>query len=375
MALIEDDGLVLPAWRPVNASNPPPRKPALIHGLLRRGHVALVSGKGKSGKSFIGIELAVAVADYGDWLGFQVERGPVLYVDPELDPLSLDDRFHKVALAMGANLSEVDRRVKRWSLRGVADATMGNLLHDLEIGCSPGDFALVVIDSASVFVTGDENSAVDVRRFATQVNRVSELTGASVLVIHHQGKGHAGDRDPIERSRGSSVWGDAFDAPLSLTEIFPPSGDPADFLGPGERAFVIEDSGLREFPSLEPLHLVFSYPVHRVDRDGITDNWKPKSGQSAGGKTTGEIRKAQAGARHAAIGAKLLAHYYKEGIGLEGIVIKEAAEVAGVDVRTLEDALRDSEHFEVVQVSQRKRRVVPRNPPRAPDPELPLEGN
>ena len=378
-ASTEAPKLLLPPWEQVRAVDPPKRAPTLIDGILRRGHVALIAGKGKSGKSWSGIELSVAVATGGEWFGHKCARGRVMFVDPELDKRSMDNRFGKVSRAMGIDPAEVEASVVRWSLRGVMRAdgkppTVADLAHDIEARCSFGDFALVVIDSASCLIEGDENSSVDVRRFFAHVLRIAQTTDAAVLVIHHFGKGEAGDRSSIDRARGSSVWGDSPDAPLSLTEIFPSEGKPSDYLADGERAFVLEDSGLREFPGMEPLHLVFRYPVHRIDAEGVTAEWRPRTSQRNGGKKTGEGNRSKSEARADRCIIALLAEFVREGIGSEGMTASDAADLVSeaigetVKPATLKRYVEDSDALDVYQKSARRWLVVPRRPPsRAPE--------
>ena len=370
----DGEELRLPPWSHVRATEPPKRNGVLIEGILRRGHVALLAAKGKSGKSWSAIQLSIAVATGGEWFGCRCGQGDVLYLDPEIDRKSLDNRFAEVCKAVGADTAEIDAHVAKWPLRGVEGATMGNVVHDLQLACAFGQFALVIIDSCSVFVEGDENSSVDIRRFSAKVLRVAAITGASVLLVQHYGKGNAGDRDTADRARGSSVWLDFPDATLFLTETFPPSGEPSDYLRDGERAFLLETGGLREFPTMEPKRLIYSYPTHRIDADGITDGWKPSSGQRKGADKTNELKTAQAEAKRAATVAALLAHYYANGIGEDGLLLKEAAEAVNLDSRQLATALEGCEHFEIVQVTQRKRYVRPKHAPRASPPELPLSG-
>ena len=366
--------LLLPPWEQVRAVDPPRRAPALIEGVLRRGHVGLIAGKGKSGKSWSGIELSVAVATGGSWFGHACGCGRVLFVDPELDQRSLDNRFAKVCRAMGADPAAVEAGVVRWSLRGVMRAdgmppTIADVAHDVEARCAIGDFALVVIDSASCLIEGDENASVDVRRFFAHVLRIPKATGAAVLVVHHFGKALAGDRDSIDRARGSSVWGDSPDAPMSLTEIFPPNGSPSDYLGEGERAFLLEDSGLREFPGMEPLRLIFSYPVHRVDAEGVTDGWKPRTSTARGGRKTGEGNRQKSEARADRCVIALLGEFVRRGVGAEGVPANEAAELVSeaigetVKASTLKGYVEASDALDVWQKSPRRWSVVPRRPP------------
>lgn len=362
----EGGKLLLPEWNSVRAVNPPKRNPVLIHGILRRGHVGLLVGKGKGSKTWSAIEAAVAVAVGGSWFGFRCEAGRVLYIDPELDRKSLDVRFSKVCEALGVDASAVSSNVCKWCLRGVPDASMTNVIHDLRCKGEAARFDLVIIDSASCFVEGDENKSVDLRRFAAHVLRVAAITGGAVLLIHHMGKGDAGDRESIERPRGSSVWGDFPDAPLSLTEIFPKEGKPSDYLADGERAFVLEDSGLREFPSIAPRRLIFGYPVHRIDVEGVTAEWRPRTsaGRSRGGKQTAELNKAKKRADQSEAVASILGWFYTEGVGEAGRSLKECAEHVGQDSRKVRAAVEASSLLRIYKPSPRKSFVVPAHPPK-----------
>lgn len=368
--------LLLPPWESVRAAEPPKRSPVLVEGILRRGHVGLISGKAKSGKSWSAIMLAVAVATGGEWLGFGCEKGRVLYIDPEIDKPSLDQRFAKVARSMGVDASEVDKGVTKWCLRGQVTPKgeppfIDALAHDIEARCQRGDFDLVIIDSCSCFLKGDENSSVDVHRFFAHVHRIIAATGAAVWLVHHQGKGDAGDRASIDRARGSSVWGDAPDAPMSLTAVYPKEGEPRDYLLPNERALVLEDSGLREFAGIEPIRLIWSYPTHRVDTDGITKDWVPltSKGRSRGGKKTAEANRKKAEERRDHCVIALLAHMYAEGIGEEGLSATDAAEVCSsalgetVKPATLKKYIAEADALDVWQRSERRWLVVPRHVP------------
>ncbi|VEG99663.1 Uncharacterised protein [Slackia heliotrinireducens] len=378
--------LLLPPWDAVRASDPPPLNPPLIPGIVRRGYTIEVGGKAKVGKSMFAIGLAVRVVCGGDFCGREIQGGGrCLYVDPEIHPAELHKRFSVVCDAMGADKAKVDAGVVKWTLRGATTpegkpATISDVAHDIETRCKPGDFDLVVLDSCAALLEGDENASITIRSFYNVVLRIVEATGATVLFVVHFGKAKDGDRDPADRARGSSAWTDCPDAILTLVETFPKDGDPSDYLEDGETACLLESGGLRSFGRMEPVPLIFKYPCHRVDTEGITDGWRPRSSSDEarrnGGKATGEIKTAQKAAKNARIVAALLAHFYAEQVGEEGLIMKEAAEVAGEDPRAVADALEDCEYMELVQVTQRKRYVRPKNPPRAsPEQEqMPLDG-
>lgn len=375
--------LLLPPPVAIRASDPPKRNPVLIPGILRRGHVAVLAGKGKVGKSFSAIELSVAVVTQGKWFGLQIDGGGhALYIDPEIDPKTLDNRFSSVCYEMGADKAAIDAGVVKWPLRGVLKRngeapTIADLAHDIGLLYKPGDFALVVVDSASCFVSGDENASGDVRRFFASVLRIAALTGAAVLVVHHFGKARDGDRNAADRARGSSVWLDAPDAALTITEITPPSGDPSEELGEGVYASVLESGGLREFGRLGPVHLLFKYPIHIRDYDGITDGWRPDSSARNGGKATGEGNKGKSAERAAKCVTALLAEFVARGTA-EGIPATEAAEVVSaaigetVKTQTLKGYIESADALQVEQISKQRWQVAPKRKPPEPPPTLDL---
>lgn len=372
--------LLLPRWEAVRAIDPPRRAPELVGGLLRAGHTGLLVAKAKSNKSWAAIALCVAVATGGEWMGHGCRRGRALFIDPELDPKSLANRFAKVCEATGADPKAVQDGVCCWPLRGVLTgsgqaATVRDVAHDLgelaragELG--PDQFSLIVLDSCSALLSGDENASADVRAFHGWLLRIARLTGAAVMCVHHEGKAKSGDLDGISRGRGSSAWGDCFDLVLSLVETFPPSGEVADYLGDGERAFLLEVAAVREFPPTPPQRLVYSYPAFRAD-NGTTDGWKPRSGAGDGGKQTAALNRAKAEARGERCVSVVLAHMLAESTGPGGLSVKDAADAASdamgeaVKPARLKAYVEASDLLDLWKKSERRVYVVPRHPPRA----------
>ena len=76
--------------------NLPELSPCLIDGVLRKGHKMLISGPSKAGKSFLQIELCIAIAEGKKWLQWHCAQGRVMYVNLELDRASCLHRFKDV---------------------------------------------------------------------------------------------------------------------------------------------------------------------------------------------------------------------------------------------------------------------------------------
>jgi AAA domain len=74
---------------------------------------------------------------------------------------------------------------------------------------------LVIVDSLVTFLDGDENSATDMRRLGDKLRALSNL-GATVLVIHHDGKAAT-----AKTFRGSSYFKGALDQGFHITNSNP----------------------------------------------------------------------------------------------------------------------------------------------------------
>ena len=97
--------------------NLPELSPCLIEGILRKGHKMLIAGPSKAGKSFLQIELCIAIAEGKKWLKWYCAQGRVMYVNLELDRASCLHRFKDVYTSM-----ESRRRTFRTLISGICEA-------------------------------------------------------------------------------------------------------------------------------------------------------------------------------------------------------------------------------------------------------------
>ena len=356
-----------------NLDNMPPLAPELIEGLLRIGRKGIIAGASKSHKSWLALNLAISVATGGEWLGHQCRKGRVLYLNMEIAADSFPHRIAAVAAAKGVGNAELGN-LKRIDLRGFYEGAE-QLKNVILSQASRGDYDLIILDPLYKAFGGDENSAQEVGAFCKVVDRICEHIGCAFVYVHHHSKGAKGDVASIDRASGSGVFARDPDMMCDVTRI-EPSDEADNILNDGERAYQLTFD-LREFVSPPPLNVIYRDRLHYVDHDGITDDWKPRSasGRNRGGKTTAEINKARSQAESALIIARLAAGYYSQGIGADGLILKEASELAGCTSKRLETALATTELFELVQVTQRKRYVVANNPPPEPPPTLPIESD
>ncbi len=194
----------------------PELAPCLIDGLLREGHKMLLSGPSKAGKSFALMQLCVALAEGGTWLGWPVKQGRVLYVNLELDERSCRHRFWKIYEAL--RIKRTPGMLDVWNLRGNA-TSMDRLAPKLIRRALQKRYAAVVIDPIYKVLTGDENSAEQMAKFCNQFDRICKELGAATIYCHHHSKGTQGQKSSRDRSSGSGVFSRDPDAIVDLIEL------------------------------------------------------------------------------------------------------------------------------------------------------------
>lgn len=197
--------------------NLPDLAPELIKGVLRQGHKLLMAGPSKAGKSFALIELTIAIAEGGKWLGWDCEQGRVLYVNLELDRPSALHRFKDVYEGLGVapnNLQNIDI----WNLRGKT-VPMDKLAPKLIRRSLKKNYTAVIIDPIYKVLTGDENSADQMAHFTNQFDKVATELGCSVIYCHHHSKGAQGGKKSMDRASGSGVFARDPDALIDLVEL------------------------------------------------------------------------------------------------------------------------------------------------------------
>ena len=285
------------------AENPPELPEELIKGVLRRGHKMLISGSSKAGKSFLLMELCIAIAEVSEWLGFQCRQGKVLYVNLEIDPASCIHRFLKIHEAMrnigglsslgcrpfsaekeppapfpGASnpptplrptpvAEEKFKNIVIWNLRGHA-VPLDQLVPKLVRRVRDMHLDAIIIDPIYKVIIGDENSASDMAAFCNQFDKICNETGCSVIYCHHHSKGAQGMKRAMDRASGSGVFARDPDAQLDMIEL-ELSDDIRNWVAErGATAWRMESS-LREFENFRPVNFWFEYPIHRLDTETL----------------------------------------------------------------------------------------------------------
>ena len=313
-------------------TNAPPALPEeLIAGILRRGHKMLISGSSKAGKSFLLMELCIAIAEGLPWLGFPCRKGRVLYVNLEIDPASGINRFLRIYEALGIPALHADDIVI-WNLRGHA-VPLDQLVPKLIRRVRDQHFDAIVIDPIYKVIMGDENNASDMGAFCNQFDRICTATGCSTIYCHHHSKGVQGAKRAMDRASGSGVFARDPDAQLDMIQL-ELTDDLKNNVRDGYATAWRLESSLREFPNIVPVNFWFEYPLHRVDTSGELD------AACAEGTPIGNLAKSSKFTTAEERRASLDSAYDACNMG-EYVTVAALAEYLGVTDRYVRDRLKE----------------------------------
>ena len=185
----------------------------LISGVLPDKGLSTLWGDPGSGKSFLALDMALAVASGCDWFGKACVKGGVAYIAAE------GGRGVKKRLVAYRNRFDVPRGLPFALIPAAVDLCTEDhetdaLIAELQevAGAMSEPLRLVVIDTLSrAMAGGNENDSQDMGALIRNADRIREMTGAHVLFVHHGGK----DRD--KKTRGHSSLFGALDCAIEVT--------------------------------------------------------------------------------------------------------------------------------------------------------------
>jgi hypothetical protein len=219
-------------------TNPPPRR-WLLKDLVVLGKAAAVIAPGGSSKSqwllqlAVGVATGLPVADHWE-VG---ETGGVIVFFAEDDEDEIHRRIKRIQEYLmgkghGKVLVGLAERLYVFSTIGktmlltrsdaAGEVVTTHVVNSIvDLAQQLPDLRLIVIDPASRFRGGEENSNEDATRFVEALETLAKATGASVMLAHHTNKGsYTTDSDPGQgASRGASALTDGLRWQMNLNRL------------------------------------------------------------------------------------------------------------------------------------------------------------
>lgn len=256
--------------------NVPMPNPAILYGVLRQGHKMMIAAPSKAGKSFSLIELALSLVTGKAWLGIPCRMSRVLYLNAEIDKNSFSNRVQKLCDKMKITKDDC-KKLYCWNLRGKAIPKRENESNEDAIirAIKAYKCDVLIIDPIYKVMTGDENSAQDIRTFLDNVDTIASRSGAAIVFVHHFGKATQSQySDPMSRASGSGVFARDPDAIITLSalDLRNITLEQRQAAGVSQDATAFQmDFTLREFKPRHPEKVWFDDCRHIVDSGALKD--------------------------------------------------------------------------------------------------------
>ncbi len=183
----------------------------LVPDYLPAGSCCVVGGQPKSCKSYITLDLALAVVAGGDWLGKPVETtGRVLLVDCETPDRALQDRIKSLAAGRTTDNRDLERLL-------ILDKTHVDLadadsVSSLQAVVAEHEPTLIIMDPLRSLHSAEENDAGAMSGVLVALRELTHVCNSTLVLVHHTIKSTESGRRMGALLRGSSAlhaWLDA----------------------------------------------------------------------------------------------------------------------------------------------------------------------
>lgn len=167
--------------------------PWLVQGLFPKEGVGILAGHPKIGKSWLTLDLSIAVSTGESWLSnFAVTPGSALYIDEESSTDMLGFRFRKLLKKRGLTDAKIQFHVKEGF-----NFSVPSKIEEIRRVMESVQPRLVVFDSLNRVHKAEENSASQMGEVFRKVSALAKEFGCFILFTDHLPHG-------MERFRGTS---------------------------------------------------------------------------------------------------------------------------------------------------------------------------
>ena len=185
---------------------------ALVEGIIPKG-LTVLAGSPKIGKSWMALDLAIAVASGGSFLGRSVKQTGVFYLCLEDTEQRIQKRMYELTdeAPSGLYFSTSVDRIGNGFTKGVVE-----MIRDHP------EIELVIVDTLQKVRKSDDGSSSgsygkDYEELAA-LKRIADLNDRSILVIHHLRK-LKDKNDPFNEISGSTAISGASDTNMVLRKL------------------------------------------------------------------------------------------------------------------------------------------------------------
>ena len=176
----------------------------LVDSVLRVNEVALLIGAAKANKTWIGIDLAMAITEGGRFMGaLECAAGDVLYLDAESSREMLAERFRLCRLNSPREVGKLSVLCQR----GKSPETVSDAIDIIAQGISQANARLCIIDTLSAyFPIANENDNAEATHIMSRLVKVAEEYACALCIVHHTPKMSGTLRTVVDAAAGAGAY-------------------------------------------------------------------------------------------------------------------------------------------------------------------------
>jgi len=172
----------------------------IIEQKLRRYAKCSVIGKWKTAKSFLTIQMGMAIAAGEDFLGFKTTPANVLYVNFEISEEMFQQRVQDMHHILNYDVS-------RFHYLSITDLSLDMHTYELDEILSQSivdgfTVEVLIIDPRWKAIRRDSNQDEVLNAFCVNMDKLIKRYGLTVIIVHHEGAGTPSDK----AGKGSTVF-------------------------------------------------------------------------------------------------------------------------------------------------------------------------
>ena len=182
----------------------------LVDGLFAKGHLVILGGRPKGGKSWLALQLAKSIDTGCDFLGRETMKAKVLYYP-------LEDGDRRIQQRAGAIGWQPDSAAVLFNIPNLDDGQGGYGPGVEQIIEYTEEYDLIIVDTLITAMSGrtDERDNSAMGRLINDLATVAHKTDTAILIIHHTGKASNPD-DIFATLRGASAIRGGYDVGFIL---------------------------------------------------------------------------------------------------------------------------------------------------------------
>ena len=240
--------------------------PYIVKDLIPEHSVGIISGLPGAGKTWVALHLGYCIATGQKFLNkFDViSPGSVMYLSFEGSLDILKKRAKMIKTIDAPNCLIYDARGKLINKNKENDVEIDGqsipnrpLISETTFKAQENNVKLIVIDTLRASLDGEENSSTDIATYLRAINEISVISGASILILHHIGKGEVSDYTNIYKiARGSSALPASVDYAFGLKMVSDENDNEEDNLDENNTNMILYQAKNRNGKQLAPINIV-----------------------------------------------------------------------------------------------------------------------